>query len=301
MEMTQSKDNAAEAQGYFGAESVIWRVAGESVLVLGGGRAVLMQLAHPLVAAGVGAHSSYAANPWQRFQVTLNLSQALVYGTRSEARMAARTINRLHTRVRGTLDERAGSFAAGTAYRAQDPALLLWVLATLIDTTLLLYPLLVGPLSREEQERYYQEERVGAILLGLPASAVPPTLDSFNAYMQEMLNNDRLVVTPEARRVAHAVMHFTAPFPLWPALWPARSLMWQMTVGLLPPRIRADYGFTWHPWQQRVLEGELAALHRALPLLPPFVRYLPQARMARRRMAAMARPPVPAPLQNRDG
>jgi len=274
-----------EAAGYFGPESVIWRVAGEAALVLGGGRAVLLQLAHPLVAAGVGAHSAYASDPWQRFQDTLNLTQDLVFGTRAEAREAARTINRLHVHVRGALDAAAGPYAAGAGYRAQAPDLLLWVLATLIDTALQVYPLLVGPLSRAEQERYYQEERAGAILLGLPARAIPATLDAFEVYMREMLAGDVLAVTPEARRVAHAIMHFTAPFPWWPTLWPARALMCQVTIGLLPERLRAAYGLTWQPWQDACLARELAALRLALPLLPPVVRYLPQARAARRRVA----------------
>ncbi len=274
-----------EAAGYFGPASVIWRVAGEAALVLGGGRAVLLQLAHPLVAAGVGAHSSYTRDPWQRFQDTLQLTQALVFGTRAEARAAARTINRLHVHVRGSLDAAAGPYPAGAAYRAQAPDLLLWVLATLIDTALQVYPLLVGPLSRAEQERYYQEERASAILLGLPASAIPATLDAFDAYMRGMLAGDVLAVTPEARRVAHAVMHFTAPFPWWPTLWPARALMSQLTIALLPDQLRAAYGLTWQPWQDACLARELAALRLALPLLPPAVRYLPLARAARRRIA----------------
>jgi uncharacterized protein (DUF2236 family) len=285
MTSERNETSLSEAAGYFGPGSVIWRVASEAALVLGGGRAVLMQLAHPLVAAGVGAHSAYTSDPWRRFQDTLNLTQDLVFGTRNEARRAARTINRLHVRVRGALAEAAGPYPASTAYRAQAPELLLWVLATLIDTALQVYPLLVGPLSRAEQERYYQEERAGAILLGLPPDKIPATLDAFEAYMRGMLAGDVLTVTPEARRVAHAVMHFTPPFPWWPALWPARALMCQVTIGLLPARLRAAYGFTWHPWQGACLARELAALRLALPLLPPVVRYLPQARAAARRVA----------------
>lgn len=278
-----------ETVGYFGPESVIWRVAREAALVLGGGRAVLLQLAHPLVAAGVGAYSSYATNPWARFQATGDLTQALVFGTRSEVHAAARTINRMHVHVRGQLAEDAGPFAAGTAYRAHDPALLLWVLATLIDSALLIYPLVVGPLSEADQERYYQEERMGVILLGLPPQAVPPTLADFRAYVSDMLASDQMVVTDEACRVAHAVMHFTAPFPLWPALWPARALMWQTTVGFLPERLRADYGFTWSARQDRWLHRELATLRAIIPHLPPLLRYMPAARAAYRRVAAHTR------------
>jgi uncharacterized protein (DUF2236 family) len=282
-----------EEIGYFGPESILWRVAREAALVLGGGRAVLMQLAHPLVAAGVGAYSSYATNPWARFQATVDLTQALVFGTRSEVHAAARTINHLHVRVRGSLAEDVGPFAAGTAYRAHDPALLLWVLATLIDSALLVYPLVVGPLSEADQEGYYQEERSGAILLGLPAQAVPPTLAEFREYMREMLAGDQLVVTEEARRVAHAVMHFNVPPIYWPILRPARAVMWQTTVGFLPERLRADYGYTWSATQDRWLRRELAALRRVVPHLPPRLRYLPPARAAYRRVATRQRALVP--------
>ncbi|HKD76938.1 MAG TPA: oxygenase MpaB family protein, partial [Ktedonobacterales bacterium] len=141
------ESNAEEIAGYFGPQSMTWRIACEAVLMIGGGRAVLMQLAHPLVAAGVDAFSAYRSDPWRRFQETLMMSEALTFGTRGEANAAARTINRMHYHVRGQLSTSAGAFAAATPYHAHDPDLLFWVLATLIDTALSLYPRLVGPLS----------------------------------------------------------------------------------------------------------------------------------------------------------
>ncbi len=280
---TQDEHSAEDIAGYFGPQSVTWRIASEAVLVVGGGRAVLLQLAHPLVAAGVDAFSAYRTDPWRRFQETLLMSEALTFGTRDEARAAARAINRMHQHVQGQLAAPAGAFAAATPYRAHDPDLLFWVLATLIDTVLSLYPRLVGPLTPGEMEHYYQESCRSAVLLGLPEGYAPPTLAAFQDYMREMITSPRLAVTEGARRVAHAVMHFPLPLPLLPALWPIRAVMQHATAGMLPPRLREQYGFTWGRQQQALLDFELVGIHHLLPLLPPHIRYLPAARQAWRR------------------
>jgi uncharacterized protein (DUF2236 family) len=279
----QHEIDAREIIGYFGPQSMAWRIACEAVLMIGGGRAVLMQLAHPLVAAGVDAYSAYRSDPWRRFQETLMMSEALTFGTRGEAHAAARTINRMHYHVQGQLAAQAGAFAAATPYRAHDPDLLFWVLATLIDTVLSLYPRLVGPLSPDEMERYYQEACRSAVLLGLPEGYAPATLAAFQEYMREMITGSRLIVTEGALRVAHAIMHFPLPLLLLPALWPVRAVMQHATAGLLPPHLREQYGFTWGRQQQTILDIELAGIQRVLPLLPPHIRYLPAARRAWRR------------------
>jgi uncharacterized protein (DUF2236 family) len=249
-------------------------------MLLGGGRAVLMQLAHPLVAAGVGEHSAYASDPWGRVTRTLMLMQRLTFGTRSDALAAARTINRLHHGVTGTLAEPAGELPSGTPYRAGDPALLLWVYATLVDTGLELYPLLVEPLTPAEQERYYQESKLTAALLGLHAQHIPERLDDFRAYMHAMLTGNTLALTQPAREVADTVMRMPAPIVLRPLLLATE----QVTIGLLPPRVRELYGYSWDPRRQRLLELWAAGMRCMLPLVPPAVRALPWARAARRRV-----------------
>lgn len=269
-----------ELVGYFGPESVTWRIAGESALLLGGGRAVLMQLAHPLVAAGVGRFSSYASDPWGRTGRTIDLMTKLTFGTRAQARAAARAINRLHAGVSGALDTAAGDLVAGTPFQARDPDLLLWVYATLVDTGILVYSLLVGPLSRSEQERYYQESKTTTALLGLPTALTPRTLTHFEAYVRDMLASDRLALTPAARAVAQQVMHMPVPIFLRPILMATE----QFTIGVLPPRLRELYGFTWDDHRQTLLELSAAGARHLLPLLPPLVREMPQARAAWRRV-----------------
>lgn len=268
--------------GFFGPTSITWRLASEAALLLGGGRAVLMQIAHPLVAAGVAQYSSYRSDPWKRTNQTVELVSAMTFGTRSEALAAAQRINRLHTSVSGELSAAAGRFDAGAAFSAKSPDLLRWVHATLVDTMLVIYPLLVRPLTTQEQEAYYQESKRFVALLGLPESRLPPTLASFHMYMRQMLASDGLALLPEAREVAAQVLHMPVPR----AVRPAFALAEQATIGLLPPRLRDAYGFTWDTRRQRLLDVGCASVRAALPLMPSSVRYVPWARAAYRRTAS---------------
>ena len=153
--------------GYYGPGSATWKIASEAAISLGGTRAVLMQIAHPLVAAGVFEHSRYMTDPFGRAEHTFVLGQMITFGSTTTTHDAARTINRLHKHVHGTLTDRAGAYRNGTPYTARDPELLLWVHATLIDTILYTYPLLIGPLNQQEQEQYYQESKTLASLRAL--------------------------------------------------------------------------------------------------------------------------------------
>src|SRR5262249_3496089 len=133
--------------GYYGPGSVAWKVNREWAVLLGGTRAVLLQLAHPLVALGVSNHSSYLTDPFGRADRTFTLGEHLTFGSERIARQAARKINNLHKHVHGHLPMEAGRFASGTPYDARNPELLLWVHATLVDTLLLSYNMFVGPLT----------------------------------------------------------------------------------------------------------------------------------------------------------
>src|SRR5437867_13172578 len=133
----------------YGADSMTWRVNREAVLLLGGGRALLLQVAHPLVAAGVAAHSEFHAHPLRRLWRTLDLMLTLVFADGAGALRAVRTIEGVHARVHGVLEAPSGPFPRGTRYEANDPALLLWVYATLVDTALVVYERLVEPLGVE--------------------------------------------------------------------------------------------------------------------------------------------------------
>ena len=170
-----------------------------------------------------------------------------------------------------------GRFPAGTAYSAASPELLAWVHATLVDTALLVYSSWVRPLDDLEQRSYYEEMKTMALLFGTPQELIPPTLDDFRLYMRERLASEQISITETAREIAATVLD--PPLPL--ALRPAMRALALVTIAMLPPRLRAGYGFSWG--------GACAALvgvsrrwtrHVVMPLLPDLVRAVGASRRA---------------------
>jgi uncharacterized protein (DUF2236 family) len=264
------------------SDRTTWRLHREVVMLAGWGRAILLQLAHPLVAQGVADHSGFASDRRgrvRRLERTLRAMLALTFGTAAEAAEAAAGINAIHDRVNGRLREGAGAFTAGIGYSAHDPALLAWVHATLVDTFLLTYERFVAPLSPVERDRYCREAAGVAPLLGIPPETLPQSTDELTAYMERMLSSGEIVVTRTARSLAREVLAPGLPWPARPLLALARLA----TVGLLPPPIREAYGLEWSPRRERALRLLSAATRRSLPLLPPLVRHWPAARRAARR------------------
>jgi uncharacterized protein (DUF2236 family) len=254
----------------------------EIVLLAGWGRAILLQLAHPLVAQGVADHSGFAQDRWGhvgRLRRTLKAMLALTFGTPEESAAAAEAINRIHDHVHGRLVEATAGFAAGARYSAHDPALLAWVHATLVDTFLLSYERFVTPLTPAERDRYCREAGVAAQLLGIPPQALPCTSADLAGYMERMLASGEIRVTDTARSLAGEVLSLGLPWPGRPLAGLARL----PAVGLLPRSIREAYGFEWTRRQERMLRGLAAATRHTLPWLPPILRFWPAARRAARR------------------
>ncbi len=270
------------------SDSTTWRLHREVVLLAGWGRAILLQIAHPLVAQGVADHSGFAAERRARvgrLKRTVEAMLALTFGTPDESAAAAAGINRIHDRVHGRLPRPAGEFASGSGYSAHDPALLGWVHVTLVDTFLVTYERFVAPLTAAERDRYCLEATVSAPLLGMAPDALPRTGTELSARMERMLASGELAVTDTARRLADEIVSQALPWPARPLLALARL----PTVGLLPAPIREAYGFEWTPSQERALRVLSAATRRGLPLLPPLLRHWPAAR----RTARLARTDVP--------
>jgi len=260
----------------FGPRSVTWRVNREAVLLLAGGRALLLQIAHPLVAAGVAAHSHFEREPLQRLWRTLDLSLTMVFGSAAEALAAVRRIERVHARVHGVLDARVGPFRRGTRYDANDPALLLWVHATLADSALLAYERFVGPLRAAERAALYEESKISARLFGIPAAMIPATLADFRRYVRAMVNGPTLAVGPAGRAIAAALLSPPLPFGLRQIAGSTRLF----TVGLLPAVIRRRYGYAWTARHARALAALTTAIRIGLPVLPRVARTFPHARRA---------------------
>jgi uncharacterized protein (DUF2236 family) len=266
---------SARRDGYFPPDAMIRRVSREAVLMLGGGRALLMQAAHPLAAAGIAAHSGYRENPWKRLERTMTSVWTVVYGTRDDADRVGRRVQAMHAKVTGRIEEPMGPFPAGTPYDARDPELLMWVHATLVDTALLLYQSCVGPLTPDEREGYYQDMKVLAQVFGTPLEAIPETLADFRAYMRERLSSDEIFITPTAHDISKTVLLPPVPLPAR-AAW---ELLNQITIGLLPPELREGYGFRNVPARGALLRLGAEPVRRVLvPLMPTLLRAIPPAR-----------------------
>jgi uncharacterized protein (DUF2236 family) len=152
------------------------------------------------------------------------------------------------------------------------PGWLLWVLATLVDSSLVVYERYVGRLERDERDAYWRDYRVIGRLFGLGDADMPDAIEHFDDYMATMLAGDDLRVTPAARELAVQIV-MRPPVPL--KLRPVLELSNFVTVGLLPPSIRAGYGFGWDPVRGLALLGGAEYARRVLvPLLPGRLRYV---------------------------
>ena len=251
----------------YGPDTVTWRVNQEAVLLLGGPRALLLQLAEPAVAAGVAEHSGFGADPFGRLARTLEAMTAISFGSEARARSTLERLAAVHARVRGTLP-------GGVAYSAEDPVLQWWVLATLIDTVLRVERRYLGRLDAGERARYYDESKRMAGAFGIPDAVVPPDLAAFLDYMR--LRFATLEVTDTARALARQVLR--PPVPVVGA--PIADVVGLVTVDLLPARLRAAYGLAWGGRRRLVVRGGQAAARAVLPRLPAPLRTLPVMRPA---------------------
>jgi uncharacterized protein (DUF2236 family) len=275
-----------------GVGSVAWKLQREIILLLGWGPAILLQLAHPLVARGVADHSAFRAERWgrmRRLYRTLDAMLGLCFKTEREALAVVARINTIHDRVTGRLTETAGIFPVGTPYSAHDPNLLAWVHATLLDMNLRVYELFVTPLCIEEKDRYCAEASAIEGHFGIPEGRLPRTFSELQRYVKAMLANEEITVTDAARALARAVIYPEAPRVAEPAI----RLMRLTTVGLLPSTIRDGYGFSWNSRSEARLRRWAALVRRLLPLTPSIVRYWPVARAAAR---TANRPGCPIPM-----
>lgn len=272
--------------GLYGPGSEAWRLNREALLMLGAGpRALLLQVAHPAVAAGVAEHSDFRVDPWRRLAATLRSYLTIVYGTTSVARAEIRRLNALHRGI------------VGPGYAARDPALALWVHATLIDSTIVANDAWIEPLSRARRAAFYLETRPIGRAFGVPNELLPADLEAFEGYIAAMLGPEGPVrVSPVARDLAGTILRPPlaplAPWLPWGpgaagvlARVPAAAYAWTLwpAIGLLPISVREAYGLPWGP-RERLISGWLVAGWRAWrPLLPESFRQMPQALAADRR------------------
>lgn len=259
---------AGPVEGIFGPGSLTWRMDREAVIFLGAGRALLLQLAHPWVAAAVAEHSRTFADPIGRFHRTFDVVFSMVFGSLEKALATARQMHRRHAMIVGFMPEAVGPFEKGSSYCANDVSALRWVHATLVETALIVHDLVLPPFSVEERDRYWAESRLFGALFGLTAADLPADWESFLAYNQAMVQSDTLSVSTAADEAASQIFAGTRPW-LRPPGW-YRAL----TAQMLPERLRAGFGLSFSEHERRAADRALAWIRRVYPRMPARLRYV---------------------------
>jgi uncharacterized protein (DUF2236 family) len=256
--------------------SISSRINAERLMLLGWSRAILLQLAHPLIAAGVAEHSSFREGRLTaavRLHHTIRAMLSLTFGGAAEREAAIAGINAIHRRVHGTLVESVGRYPAGTPYSAEDPQLLLWVHATLLESIPMVYDRVIAPLSSAERDEYCRETAPVVRALGAEQGA-PGSWHELQTYMERTYAAGDIVVGRQARELGRAVL---GPPLAW-AVAPAARVNWLFGVGLLPPLVREQYGFDWTARDDHALVRWTRVLQAARHWSPAFLALWPEAR-----------------------
>ena len=233
------------AAGFFGPDSVAWRISREMALGLVVLRALLMQVAHAKVAQGVADHSDFTQRPFARAYATFRAQQHIVFGSCEESIEALMRIYTRHVGIRGEVHGSAsGNLAA--SYEANDPSLLFWVYATLIDSMFFGYRTFLPDLPLNEWARFYEEGKLFARLIGIPAEIVPPRLADFDAWMRAAIEGNEVKVSTAGRDLSQALLGM--PFGL------AAPVTSFLAAATLPSQLRAQFGLPWSPRRQQIFD-----------------------------------------------
>lgn len=265
--------------GYFGPDSITWQLYREPFAILGGVRALLLQVAHPAVAEGVAKYSTFQSDPFGRGFRTFKAMARIYFGDKQQADQTAARLQKMHSGIRGNYPQPAleGTHPYEVAFVATDPELMMWVLATLTDTTLKVYEWLPGQhLPPDWRERFYEESKITARLFGIPDTLYPADLQAFNAYFNTILNSDLLGSTPACRTIAQAIVrHPKAP----------GAFLDRFAEGWLPRPLCERLGITIHPEPEKRLAKLLRRAAGIFRLIPRALRYSPAYHQAHYRIA----------------
>ncbi len=261
-------DNASESTGYYGPDSITWKLYREQISITGGIRALLLQVAHPSVADGVARFSNFKADPFGRGYRTFAAMATIYFGSKTQAEQTAQRLWRIHSAIKGE---------APNAYSATNPDLLLWVLATLTDTTLRVYERMpLSGLPSDWQERFYEESKLAAQLLGIPEGVYPADLKAFEVYFNAMLESNLLGSTDVCREVAQSIVrHPRAP----------KKLANLLATGWLPESLCTRLGIPVSRDAAAKLERFLRRYLWVYRLIPKTLRWSPAYHQALYRIA----------------
>lgn len=256
------------AEGIFGVDSLTWRVSREAAVFLGAGRAALLQLAHPWVAAALDQHSTVMQRPIERFHNTFRVVFTMIFGTTEQAFRASRALYQLHTKITGDLPDAVAGYSRGSRYEALQVPALRWVYATLIESAVIAFDTVMPPLSSEERAEYYEESKVLAGLFGLPKESLPQDWSGFESYIAEMVASQALGVNDLARAMGKRIMSGAGSWIRVPRWYKGLTAEW------LPPRFREEFGMSFGTAEQEAAKRALCWLPRIYPTLPDPMRFV---------------------------
>ena len=261
--------------GYFGPNSMMWRVNREITVLFGGARALLMHAAHPLIAAGARQTSFYQRDPWKRLIRTLSLQNSVTFGTKEEANESAHRINKLHEVIKGK-DE-----VTGLIYDALEHEQLLWVHACLQISSIYFYELTVKKLTDGEKNQYHIENLKSAELVLVNIDKVPSTHAELRDWViKKSREKDYLRNTDVALDVKNIIGGGPVPAHIKP-IWPFIAFT---AFNTLPKEFKEIYGIKESKLKNAILIFNLKFLKFTRPLLPPFFRLIAPARWASQRL-----------------
>ena len=261
--------------GYFGPDSMMWKVNKEITVLFGGARALLMHAAHPLIAAGARQTSFYQRDPWKRLIRTLSLQNSVTFGTKTEADESAHRINKLHEVINGT-DEVSGKY-----YDALDHEQLLWVHACLQISSIYFYEKTVRKLSEEDKNKYHQENSFAAELVLVKKDQIPKTHEELKQWViSKSREKDYLIMTDVAKDVYDIIGGGPVPRHIKP-IWPFIAFT---AFNTLPKEFRKLYGIKDTKIKTFFLNFNLFLLKFSRPFLPPFFKLIAPARWAKQRI-----------------
>ncbi len=261
--------------GYFGPNSMMWKVNKEITVLFGGARALLMHAAHPLIAAGARQTSFYQRDPWKRLIRTLSLQNSVTFGTKEEANESAHRINKLHEVIKGE-DEITGGY-----YDALDHEQLLWVHACLQISSIYFYEKTVKKLTEKEKNQYHEENSIAAKMVLVDHKIMPKTHEELkNWVIEKSREKNYLVLTDVAIDVADIISGGPVPRHIKP-IWPFIAFT---AFNTLPPEFKTIYGIKETKFKTALLNFNLYLLKYTRPFLPPFFRLIAPARWAKQRL-----------------
>jgi uncharacterized protein (DUF2236 family) len=261
--------------GYFGPQSMMWKVNKEITVLFGGARALLMHAAHPLIAAGARQTSFYQRDPWKRLIRTLSLQNSVTFGTKEEADDSAHRINKLHEVIKGKDPVSNG------IYDALDYEQLLWVHACLQISSIYFYEKTVKKLTVDQKNKYHEENMIAADLVLVDINKMPKTHNELVEWVTNKSRQDNyLMITDVAEDVKDIIAGGPVPRHIKP-IWPFIAFTAFQT---LPNEFKKIYGIKSSNSKRIIVNFNLAILKYTRPFLPPFFRLIAPARWASQRI-----------------